>query len=596
MGGGHAVVALGRRHRRVDDAEDVAGARQHEALVGGDVVQGVEGLRPGRDVVVLRGDGVERLADAAQVDRFIRHDEGVGLDEAVVQVELAQIPRVHRKGHARGVHVPVQHVEGRGRLAVQPAVHHVVPDQAVRAQQTEGCGHVLAVQVAFFIHLRAQVGDALLVDEDLDVARLVEVHQGGEQRPVAHRHGVLAVVARRPGHPGGERGAADAVADRVHPLGSADLACHPHDLRDALRQVVVEADLAHRRVGVLPARDVDVQALVEQEAHHALPRVEVEDVELVDPGRDDHHRLGMHLRPGGCVVDDLEQAVAEDHRARRGGEVLADAEAVGVGHAHVARLQVGEHVLPALPQAVAAGVDELAQRDRVGPQVVGRRHRVEPLPPPERRAPALLAGQPRRLVEHVLDVVGEGEVPLLHQVPGGRIGPHRVGEAGIVGVRLDRVHAGKAERAPPGVPLQLPQVGAEAGEALAEFLRVHEPGHLCVQDGRGDAEGVGAGGEAVADRGDVAVNRASIGNAVLAVQAAIAAIRAFRPARGAIRVGLLVGGGGRCRPFAAPSRSWHEDCLRAHPVRMGSLPYPDDCALVVEQSVRRSLDSRIAVS
>ena len=60
----------------------------------------------------------------------------------------------------------------------------------------------------------------------------------------------------------------------------------------------------------------------------------------------------MHLRLRGRVVDDLEQAVAEDHRARRGAEVVADVEAVGIRHAHVARLQVGEHVLPALPQAV----------------------------------------------------------------------------------------------------------------------------------------------------------------------------------------------------------------------------------------------------
>ena len=37
-----------------------------------------------------------------------------------------------------------------------------------------------------------------------------------------------------------------------------------------------------------------------------------------------------------------------------------------------------------------------------------------------------------------------------------------------------------------------------------------------MQDGRGDAEGVGAGGEAVADRGDLAVERASVSTTVIA--------------------------------------------------------------------------------
>lgn len=180
VGGADAVVALGRLHRWIDDAEDVAGARQHEALVGGDVVHRVEGLRPRRDVVVLGGHRVQRLADAAQIDRLAGDGEGVGLDQAVVEIELAQVPGVHGIGHARGVHVPEQHVEGGRRFAVQPALHHVVPDQAVRAQQAERGRHVLAVEVALLRHLLGKVVNRLRVDEDLDVARLVEVDQGGE--------------------------------------------------------------------------------------------------------------------------------------------------------------------------------------------------------------------------------------------------------------------------------------------------------------------------------------------------------------------------------------------------------------------------------
>jgi hypothetical protein len=139
-------------------------------------------------VVVLGGNGIERLADAAEVDRLAADRERVALDQVVPEVQLAQVPLVHREGHARGVHVPVEHVEGRRRLAVEVAVHDVVPDQAVGAQQAEGRGHLLAVEVALALHRLGQPAHAALVDEDLDVARLVEIHQGGEQRPVRDRH------------------------------------------------------------------------------------------------------------------------------------------------------------------------------------------------------------------------------------------------------------------------------------------------------------------------------------------------------------------------------------------------------------------------
>jgi hypothetical protein len=49
--------------------------------------------------------------------------------------------------------------------------------------------------------------------------------------------------------------------------------------------------------------------------HQALLRVEVEDVELVDPRRDDDDGHGMHLLRRRRVVDDFQQAVAEHHRA-----------------------------------------------------------------------------------------------------------------------------------------------------------------------------------------------------------------------------------------------------------------------------------------
>ena len=65
-------------------------------------------------------------------------------------------------------------------------------------------------------------------------------------------------------------------------------------LAHALQQVVVEGGVGHARGRVFPADDEHGEALVQQVAHQALLLVEIEDVELVDPGRDDDQRHRVH--------------------------------------------------------------------------------------------------------------------------------------------------------------------------------------------------------------------------------------------------------------------------------------------------------------
>src|SRR3954449_6618981 len=75
-----------------------------------------------------------------------------------------------------------------------------------------------------------------------------------------------------------------AVAHGVD-LGTArDLARHIARLQGAEVHVVLDADFIHRRVRVLPGDHEHREALADQIADHAVLRLHVEDVELVDPG------------------------------------------------------------------------------------------------------------------------------------------------------------------------------------------------------------------------------------------------------------------------------------------------------------------------
>jgi hypothetical protein len=82
-------------------------------------------------------------------------------------------------------------------------------------------------------------------------------------------------------------------------------------------------------------------------ADHALLRVEIEDVELVDPGGDDDDGRLMHLLAGRRVMEDFEQPVAEHHLARRRRQVFANLEVAGIRHPDVPGLDIRQEVAEA---------------------------------------------------------------------------------------------------------------------------------------------------------------------------------------------------------------------------------------------------------
>ena len=69
-----------------------------------------------------------------------------------------------------------------------------------------------ACQIAFFIHLVLEAGDLFLVDEYAQFAGVFEIHHGREEGRRFDAHVLLRRHIRKGG---GQKGAADAVADGV---------------------------------------------------------------------------------------------------------------------------------------------------------------------------------------------------------------------------------------------------------------------------------------------------------------------------------------------------------------------------------------------
>ena len=92
----------------------------------------------------------------------------------------------------------------------------------------------------------------------------------------------------------------------------------------------------------------------------------------------------MHLLGQRLVLDQLHDVVLEHHLAPGHRQVAAQTESLAVGHAHLQLLaitarQILEQVVQPLDQVLAAGVDRLPQRLRIGQQEIRWRQRIDVL-------------------------------------------------------------------------------------------------------------------------------------------------------------------------------------------------------------------------
>src|SRR5208283_3738281 len=146
-------------------------------------------------------------------------------------------------------------------------------------------------------------------------------------------------------------------------LASGDLAYDVDRLRDRI-DIIVESPVAVLQLRIAPGDAEDLEALRQQESDEALFRRQIERVILVDLRRRYNDRPTPNLCDHGPILDQLEPLVAIHDGARGRSEVLAHLERAGVDLRRKAAVldEIGDIVLQARPQALAAGVNDFLER------------------------------------------------------------------------------------------------------------------------------------------------------------------------------------------------------------------------------------------
>ena len=240
------------------------------------------------------------------------------------------------------------------------------------------------------------------------------------RRKESRRRHAHAPLFGKPRQRRGEQGAADAVADGVDLHLAGGLLDDVHRRERAFLHIVVEGLHPRRLSGIDPRDHEHRDALIDAPFDEGFFRPEVEDVELVDPGRHDQKRRAQHVLRGRRILDQLHQLVLVDHLARRRRHVDADDEVGRVGLADPQRAAAGLDVLRqhlhAANQIVAAGGQRFAQHFRIGQHEIRRRDRVGDLLDVEF---GLLAGmriEPFGIAHQVLRPLRREQIELHHEI------------------------------------------------------------------------------------------------------------------------------------------------------------------------------------
>ena len=162
----------------------------------------------------------------------------------------------------------------------------------------------------------------------------------------------MRVVAglRHIGEGGAEQRAADAIADHIGIAHAGRLLDRVERGEDALAHIVFEGFVVELAVGIDPGDDEHGVALADQPFDEGILRAQIQDVELVDPGRKNQQRPLVDLGGRRRVLQQLEQFAAEHDLARRQRDILADHESVGAlpdRKLALAALQIGEQIVEA---------------------------------------------------------------------------------------------------------------------------------------------------------------------------------------------------------------------------------------------------------
>ena len=442
----------------------MARPRQQEAHRPGQIFRQFPHAFQRRDMVFPPGLYVGGGHHLGQVDRRAVHADRAGYDQQIVTIELGQIIPVPAGRQVGRVAIPVEQVEGRIIHAEQIIIDDIIPDQVAPAQQVEGRSHVAPVEKPLgrklFDHLHL-----IVIDEQGQVAGLGEIHLCGEEGGAGD---LIPLPPRRQQRQRrGQRGAGHAITDRMDALHLQQVA-HRVDRVDLTAQdIIVPDQILHRGVGGFPRHQKHADPLIHRPFDEALFRRQVENIETVDPGREDDERRFQHRFRRWRIMNQLIEGGFVNDLARRRGDIAAQLKLRAIGMGQLPFLQVGEHMLQALDQIFAAAFDRLFHDDRVGEREIRRGQRVQHAG--GREAQFLLhlgidaidrIGQARQIIRHE-------QIALADEVVKGMFRPGGIGEATVTRRRRAASRGGIGLIAQQAARIQetLPQSQSFVGEA-----------------------------------------------------------------------------------------------------------------------------------
>ncbi len=221
------------------------------------------------------------------------------------------------------------------------------------------------------------------------------------------------------------------------------------------------------------------QPLGDRPADEALLGVEVEDVELVDPGRHDQERALQHGLGRGRVLDQLHDVVAVYDLAGRRGDVDADLEGARIGlpdlELAAAGLDVLRQHLHAAHQVLAVLLQRLAQQFGIRRDEVGGRECAGDLLHVEARLLAGVGVEIVGTVDHRFGPARADQIGLLDEIEHRMRRPVGVGEAGVALVRLDHGLGLLATRPLEHRAPQRQEIARQRGLRLDDLARVGDP-------------------------------------------------------------------------------------------------------------------------
>ena len=253
--------------------------------------------------------------------------------------------------------------------------------------------------------------------------------------------------------------------------------------QDALAHVGVKALVGEAFVRVDPGNDEHGQALRDRPSDERLLRIEVEDIELVDPRRHDQERALVDLRRRRLVLDQLDELVAEDDLAGRHRHVDAELERARVRLADAQfafpRLDVlGEH-LQSADEILAALFQRRADQLGIGADKVRWRERGRHLAQIELRLVSIVRLELVGAPDEIVRPARRQHVGLFDEIEEGIVPPFGVREPLVRAVGFgDRLHR-RALEAPQRCG---PQVDELSGERRLRLDRPLGVGHVIFGD------------------------------------------------------------------------------------------------------------------